>query len=331
VSADPTFLRAGPARAAGIRAAFAFPVLVGAEIVAVLEFFATDAVAPDEPLLEVMGQVGTQLGRVIERDRRRRAEDQVRATREEFRIARHIHRKLFPASAPVLPGYDLAGLSRAAQATGGDYFDYLPLPGGPVGVVVGDVSGHGFGPALLMSQARAYLRALALSYADVGELLTRANQILTRDTEEDRFVTLFCARLDPGARSLRYAAAGHEGYHLSASGGVTRLPSTGLPLGVVEDAVVACAPAVALGPGDLVLCFTDGIPEAEAPGGAAFGLERTLEVVRAHQGQPARAIVEALHRAVQEFSHPLPQRDDITAVVIKAGAVPDTAAAGAGR
>src|SRR5262249_41296724 len=151
-----------------------------------------------------------------------------------LRMARQIQQKLFPASAPALAGLDLCGASSCAEATGGDYFDYLLLPDGSVGIVIGDVSGHGFGPALLMASTRAYLPGLAQRHTDVGEILTLANRALADDIGEDWFVTLLLARLDPGARTLLYASAGHPaGYVLDPAGNVrTLLPSNGLPLGI---------------------------------------------------------------------------------------------------
>ena len=99
-------------------------------------------------------------------------------------------------------------MSHPAELTGGDYFDYFPLLGGGVGVAIGDVCGHGFGPALLMAATRAYLRALALTNARVGDILSLANRALAADVDDGRFVTLFLARLDPAARTLVYANAG---------------------------------------------------------------------------------------------------------------------------
>src|SRR5581483_10317530 len=130
--------------------------------------------------------------------------------REEIRLARQIQQKLFPAPALPLPGFDVSGVSHPAEATGGDYFDYLPLPDGSLGVVIGDVSGHGFGPALLMAELRAYLRAFLLSRADVGEIVGLLNRALADDAPEGYFATLLLARLDPATRSLVYASAGHS-------------------------------------------------------------------------------------------------------------------------
>ena len=249
-------------------------------------------------------------------ERNRAAEERMRFT---FRIARQIQQKFFPIAPPSCPGFEFGGASHPAEQTGGDYFDYIPLPDGAVGVAVGDVCGHGFGPSLLMATTRAYLRALALTSARVGDILSMANRALSADVDEGRFVTLFMARIDPATRTLVYANAGHPpGYILAHDGSVRAvLGSTGIPLGVMEEATYSEASAITLEPGDHVLLLTDGIFEATGKGGTPFGTERAIEVVRAHRGEPPNRIVEALHQAVRDFAGTDDFIDDVTSLVIK--------------
>jgi phosphoserine phosphatase RsbU/P len=254
----------------------------------------------------------------IERSRRSQAEEALRSTAEEFRAAQEIQQRLYPVAAPRIEGFDLAGALHPAKATAGDYFDYIPMLDGCTGIVVGDVSSHGMGPALLMSETRACLRTLAQAHYDVGDILTRTNRVLAADTSDFHFVTLAMARLDPRRRELVYASAGQRGYLLGASGEVTTLDSTSIPLGVAEDTVVPTAPPVRLQPGDIVTFFTDGVSEAESPGRVRFGATRALAVIRSAAAEPARNIVEALHREIVGFTGRRPQRDDITMVVLKA-------------
>jgi serine phosphatase RsbU (regulator of sigma subunit) len=255
----------------------------------------------------------------IERTRRRHAEQALRSTDMKLRMARQIQQKLFPAAAPVLAGFDIAGASFCAEATGGDYFDYLPMVDQGVGVVIADVSGHGFGPALLMASTRAYLRALAQTHRSVGHILTLANRFLTDEVSDDCFVTLLLARLEPRAGTLVYASAGHPtGYVLDAAGAVkTLLESTGFPLGIDADSEFADGPAIQLEPGELVLLLTDGIVEARSAADIAFGLERALEVVRAYRARSAKEIIIELYRTVRDFCRDKTPIDDVTAIVIK--------------
>ncbi|MEN6558643.1 MAG: PP2C family protein-serine/threonine phosphatase, partial [Thermoguttaceae bacterium] len=218
---------------------------------------------------------------------------------------------------PSLRGFDIAGRLYPAKATAGDYFDFIPMLDDCLGVVVGDVSSHGMGPALLMSETRACLRTLAQIHMDVGEILTRANRVLAGDTSDVHFVTLAMARLDPRDRSMVYASAGQRGYLLHAGLETTILDSTSMPLGVRSDMVVPAAPPIMLQAGDVITFFTDGVPEAESPGRGRFGMARTLEVIRSEREQPAKKIVETIHQELLGFCRTQPPADDVTIVVVK--------------
>lgn len=241
----------------------------------------------------------------------------VETTAEEMRLAREVQQQFFPAQPPVLEGFDIAGASFPAEATGGDYYDYFPMHNGCVGIAVGDVSGHGMGPALLMALTRAYLRPLALTLDDLGEVLTNANRLIADDVKGRRFVTLFLGQLDASRHAFTYAGAGHRGYLIDASGSVKVLDSTGLPLGMDRDAKIGRGPELTVAPGETILLLTDGILEQRSSKGELFGLDRTLEIVRAHRAKPAREIIDTLYESVREFADQVPQGDDLTAVIIR--------------
>jgi PAS domain S-box-containing protein len=238
----------------------------------------------------------------------------------EMRLARLIQQKLYPAEAPELPGFDLAGATFPADATCGDYYDFIPMTGGRLCIAVGDVSGHGFGPALLMAETRAYLRSLSKATSDLEWILRRLNLFLSHDTEDERFVTLMLVILDPERRSLVYASAGHvPGMLLDRSGETRRiLESTGVPLGIFPEASFASSPEVLLDEGDLFVLLTDGAAEAQDANGRFFEAKRVEEVVSGLRQAPAHEIIGGLHDAVDVFAAPGPAADDITAVVCKA-------------
>ncbi|MFV1966626.1 MAG: SpoIIE family protein phosphatase [Pirellulaceae bacterium] len=271
------------------------------------------------PLKNALGEVVRSAGVVRDISARRQAEEErirrVEAERE-IDIARQVQQKLFPSFPPSLPGFDIAGRVDPADQTSGDYFDYIPIAEGAIGVVVADVSGHGLGPALLMAQIQAYLRAMAEVYDDPGQILTSTNQLLNRNPT-DKHVTLFLARIDARARSFVYSSAGHRGFLLNALGEVKSLDSTDIALGVLEEHHFSCAPAITLEPGNLILLPTDGIEEARSPESELFGARRTLDVLRANRQKPASEIVHALYEAARDFTRGGAQHDDITAVVIK--------------
>jgi len=316
VVGDPNFPRAEVALQEGLHGACGFPVQSGMEVLAILEFFSREIRKPDEALLATMRSISSQISQFIER---RQAERVLHERAREFALARQIQRGLLPRAAPTLPGFDIAGASYPTQETGGDYFDFIAMPDGRLGLAIGDASGHGIGAALLIAETGAYLHALAQVQADVGAILTLSNRRLVLEVAHDHFVTLLLARLDPRTRSLVYSSAGHpSGYVLDSRGKVkTTLPSIAPPLGIAADTDFGVAPALALEPGDLVLFVTDGVFEARSPGVGQLGHERLLEVIRANRGQPARDLIATLYQAVYNFAQPASLGDDLTAVVIK--------------
>ena len=180
-------------------------------------------------------------------NRWRKAHRSLVVVEEEMHLAREIQQRMFPANAPDLPGFDIAGGCFPAKATGGDFFDYIPMADNGVGICIGDVSSHGVGPALVMSLIRAYLRALSRAQTDPGVVLSETNDIVCDDIEEGRFATVFLCRLEPHRHSMVYAGAGHESYLLHGSGESTVLESTGLPLGLVRDRLIGSAPEAIAG------------------------------------------------------------------------------------
>lgn len=241
--------------------------------------------------------------------------------REEIRLARQIQQRLFPAAPLPSTRLDISGASYPAEATGGDYFDYIPMRDGGLGVVIGDVSGHGFGPALLMAELRAYLRAFLLTRTDVSEIVGLLNRALADDAPDGHFATLLLTHVDLESRSFVYTSAGHwPGYILDSSGHVKNiLPSTGLPLAVMPDTNYPAVKVPPLEPGEILLLLTDGLVEAHAPDGRIFGIERVLDVVLANRHRTSREIVDTVYGTVRGFCGAEAQLDDMTAVIIKAG------------
>jgi phosphoserine phosphatase RsbU/P len=234
-----------------------------------------------------------------------------------LQVARDIQQNLLPCVAPRIEGFDVAGVCIPAEATGGDFFDYLRGRDGSLGIVVGDVSGHGIGPALLAAEARAYIRALTRIGSDVGHVATIVNRLLWEDTSGGRFVTLFLAWIDPVQRTMVYAAAGHCAYIVHASGEFTVLGSQSAPLGVFDSTVLTSTDPVLLQPGDTLLLATDGLFDVRARDTNLFGKDRCLGLIHAFRSNPAEKIVDALLHAASAFAHHGPLLDDVTIVVAK--------------
>ena len=271
-------------------------------------------------LARLVAAVDRELKDAEERRARRAAERALLAQEEELRIAREVQEQLFPAGPPELAGYDIAGASRPAAATGGDYFDFIPAPRGHLLLVVGDVTGHGLGPAMLMADARAYFRALVLSSGNFEDILVRARHLLIEDLGDEHFITLLFVELDPSTGTLKYINAGHpSGFVLAPDGRIrAELAANTAALGIDRSGAPLVAGQVQLGPGDLVLLLTDGILEAQARNGEEFGEQRALDLVRGARTRPAAEIIHELLDAARRFQEPNSARqDDMTAVIIK--------------
>ena len=278
----------------------------------------------DEELLDAFSThaaIALDNARLIEEHVRQREIEQALA------LARRIQQGLFPDEAPRLEGFDLAGVSIPADDTGGDYYDYIPASEGRWVIVVGDVTGHGIGPALLGASTRSYLRAL-INFAaktdpqglNPGDLIAQLNSLLAEDLLEGRFITMMLALLDPALRRLTYASAGHEsGLYLPAgSDTFALLEATGVPLGIIKDYPSEDSPSIHLAPGDLVVFTTDGIGETFNPQLDPFGHARLKRILLNARGRTASAILDGIKSALVQFRADARQADDLTIVALRA-------------
>lgn len=233
----------------------------------------------------------------------------------QARLAREVQQSLYPTTASA-PGLDVAAFTEPAYETGGDYVDFIPSANG-LYVCIGDVSGHGSGPALVMALTRAYMRSMASMGLSVDEVLRRTNQLLVPDLKGGHFVTVLLLRVEAGTNALSYASAGHvPGFVLGNSGHVEAvLESSGVPLGLFADSQFR-ANTIWPSRGATVLLLTDGITEMLSFDGSELGVDRVLDLVRSRQDQTARQIVDAVCFAVKEFGR-REHKDDVTAIVIK--------------
>ncbi len=247
--------------------------------------------------------------------------EQRKMQEQEFQmgLARAVQQRFYNLPPLKVGGFDIAGSAFPADATGGDYFDFIRMPHGHFGITIADVCGHGFGSALLMAELRACLRANSRRTADLGEILKWVNDELLSDLDGSRFITLLMCRIQPHERTLVYSNAGHvPGYVIDARGIVRRvLDSTGLPLGLFSAADYACSEKIRIEAGETVALLTDGITDAEDSNGNQFGAGRALEFIRAHSHDSAGQIVSGLYKEVRSFSNSSSQADDITAIVCK--------------
>jgi len=230
----------------------------------------------------------------MERNNRMQAERERDQARGQIQIARKLQKGLYPQSAPQINGFDIAGRAWAAEHACGDYFDFVPMKDDTLGIVVGDVSGHGLGPALKMVEARAALHAFSEHEDNLNHLIAGIHRIFCGGQKFDApglFLTLFLGRLHPERRLLQYASAGQAGFHLNANGEAKLLEATDFPIGLVDRMSSEASQEVPLNSGDVVVIPTDGFQEAGANIRDLFGIKRLLDVVRHHRERSADEIV----------------------------------------
>ena len=250
--------------------------------------------------------------------------DQMRATKE-LAVAGRIQEGLLPREVPHLPGWDILATVEPARETSGDFYDLIMLPEGRLGIVVADVVDKGAGAALYMALSRTLIRTFAMEYPTEPErVMSATNERILKDAKEIIFVTVFYGVLDPLTATLTYSNAGHNPPFFLAGEAdeVKELSRTGMALGVLEGTDWA-QETLQMAPGDAVVLYTDGIPDARDAGGAMFGEDRLVEVAQKAQGCTAREVQEALLDEVHGFVGKAPRFDDITLMVLAMECAPE--------
>ena len=231
----------------------------------------------------------------------------------EAQEARAIQQALLPKSSPYIPGYAVSGLSISAGAVGGDWYDFIPFADGRWGLVLADVSGKGTAAALLMSATRGMLRSLAEACCSPAEVLTKLNELLLNDFPAGKFVTMVYAVLDPVARTVAFANAGHLLPLLVDSSGARFLNvERGLPLGLGTGDYSECQ--IHLSEGSRLVFYSDGITEAENANQEEYGLDRLVELAK----KPGASAID-ISDDVRTFANGIGVRDDASVVFIRAG------------
>ncbi len=276
---------------------------------------------------ELLRSMAQQLAAALANTRLLRLREEDERMQRQIRIAGAVQRRMLPVRMPMSSKFDLAARYVPSFELGGDFYDFIDL-GGHLGIAVGDVVGKGVPAALLMSAVRASLRAHAQDVYDIGEVLRRVNVALTDDTLDNEFTTLWYAVADPFTLGLTHCSAGHEWpVVIRAEEGVTpteehvqRLTTDGMVLGIDRDQRYA-AGRFQMRPGDIILAYTDGLPDATNFEGKRYGGKRVrgsvLELLANEPEATSAEIVEHVFWALRQF-HGLNQRlDDMTLTVMR--------------
>jgi serine phosphatase RsbU (regulator of sigma subunit) len=316
---DERFAAAQSILSSGIRSLIAAPLLDSSGTLGMIVLSSRIHVRrfgeQDLELLTALGSVAAlrirNLSLAEEGARRRELE-------KEMALARQIQLALLPERLPDIPGYSVFAVNDASRAVSGDLYEFQGRDDGDEQVIViADVSGKGMAASLLA----ASFDALLMGPIEVGQapdlICAKVSRRLFLKTPPERYVTAFVAALDPGPGRISYTNAGHNpGLLVRADGSVRRLGANGPPVGLFP-AVEYERGEILLGPGDLVVLYTDGITEAANPGGDEFGLDRLEAVVRDHAREPLVALAVAIETAVEVFVDGTPFADDRTVVMVR--------------
>ena len=271
---------------------------------------------------EVFRSVAEQSAFAIGNARVHRDANEKKTIEGELHNAREVQRVLLPQEDPKVRGFRVNGTNLPARIISGDYYDYIELQNGQLGVVVADVSGKGVSAGLLMAMCRSLLRAVSLTNASPSKVLAAVNRYLFPDIREDMFISMIYGVLDPDTGRMTFARAGHDPalVYRKLSGEVEVLRPKGLALGIDAGDVferVTKDQSVDLESGDCVLFFTDGVKEALNHHDEEFGMERLAEAFGESAMMGAEAVVKKVQEAVEIFTGEGPQLDDVTIVAIE--------------
>ncbi|MDX6481986.1 MAG: phosphoserine phosphatase RsbU/P [Gaiellaceae bacterium] len=304
-------------RAAGVR--LAVPLVSQGELVGLLNLgprlsdqdYSTD----DRKLLNSLAAQAAPALQVAQLVRRQEAEARSRERIEqELRVATLIQQNFLPKQLPDLPGWHVSAYYRPAREVGGDFYDFVELPEGQIGLVIGDVTDKGVPAAMVMAATRSVLRASAQRVVSPGEVLSRVNELMCPDMPAKMFVTCLYGVLEPSTGRFRFANAGHNLPYVRTAEGTIELRATGMPLGLLPGIVYEETEAV-LEPGQVMLLHSDGVAEAHSAESEMFGFPRLLDVVGSRQDK-----AEVIDRVLTELDRFTPQgweqEDDITLVAL---------------
>lgn len=252
---------------------------------------------------------------------------------EELRIAHEIQMSLLPQAPASIPGLSVTALCVPAREVGGDYYDFLPLDDGRMGVLIADVAGKGTSAALYMAELKGLMLSLSRTYSSPRELLIVANRLIAAHLDARSFITMTYAVIDLQRRTLTYARAGHTpllylpGAGTTATPGVRLLAPDGLVLGLkIDDGTLferlLVEQTLPMQSGDIFLLFTDGLTEAMNADDDCFGEQRLGDLLEAHAGLPCSELRERMVREVEAFVGGAPQHDDMTMILLKVDGLP---------
>jgi serine phosphatase RsbU (regulator of sigma subunit) len=320
VRTDPRTYHQDRAKREGLVSALMTPLIFGGQRIGLLRAYMGERHRFTPFEVSLLEGIASQVAAAIVNARLRRDATEAERLDRQVRLAGEIQRRMIPARPPEHARYRFGCVYEPSAELGGDFYDFIPLPNGDIGVVIADVVGKGVPASLMMASARSALRSHAKRMTDIGELMRAVNLRLCHDTLPSEFVTAFYAVLSGDGKRLRYCNAGHEPLLLLRQSKLSMLDVGGLVLGLDPEAAYECGEAE-LEPQDVLVLVTDGLIEAMNYAGQAYGRERLHSSIKLHGSVapdlPVDLIAKQLLWDVRRFSGLAAHSDDITLVVTR--------------
>ena len=296
------------------------PLLLNGDALGVLMLNQREPRSPQPSEVRFLRLMANQAAMAIDRARLHEEEVKMQALEKDLALGQQIQIGLLPESCPSVPGWDFAAFYQAAREVGGDFYDFIELPGKPqrLGVVIADVTGKGVPAALFMARGSTMIRTTALANRSPKAALSLANSLMLQGRKADLFLTAFYAVLDTEAGRLTYTNAGHNPplWFRPGTGQIQELRAQGIVLGIFSEVDLEDL-EVAVEPGDYLIFFTDGVTEAMDTNHVLFGQDRLEEAIRASEGASAQELQEAIVKSIRAFTGDIPQSDDLTVFVVR--------------
>jgi sigma-B regulation protein RsbU (phosphoserine phosphatase) len=294
------------------------PIVSNNEVIGVFDLESDELDAYTNDDLEVLLLLASQVAIIIEKVMLHEQLIEKQRLETQLEVARQVQLQLLPPRDPQLEGYDISAYNFPTEEVSGDYYDWVRIYDDQIGMVIADVSGKGVPAALLMAFLRASLRAAThIGYAPHISM-SKVNYLLWESIERNQFVTAFYGILDATNRTLAYANAGHSPALLMKMDGTVRFEERGgVPLGMFRDSRYY-EYFETIEPGEVFVLYTDGVTEAMSPAAEEYSRERLVAAVRQCRDQPAREMIDFIHRELIAWTAGQGLGDDVTLFIVKA-------------
>jgi sigma-B regulation protein RsbU (phosphoserine phosphatase) len=317
---DPTHWAPDWLRAENFRGHAVLPLIAEDDAIGALVINDRKSRLITEDELRFLQLMANQAAIAIESSRLREEERTRQRLEEEMAVGRQIQLDLLPETTPSLPGWEIDAKYHAAHQMGGDFYDFLELSQSPprLGIVIADVSDKGVPAALFMAMCRTMIRSIAFSGRSPAQTFLRTNELMLKESRANLFLSAMYIILEPESGRLVYANGGHSRplLYRSKTEEITELRSDGIILGTFEEISIE-EKEITISPGDVLLFYTDGVPDATDATGALFGTDPLLQIIADHKDGSAKQIADTILESINHFTGSMPQTDDLTILVLK--------------